>query len=476
MRSLWKKPYGILNGGSPIATPVQDGVSSERLTGMAFVNYIRNLSMEKEKNLFVLPWRSVIIRNSEMDGNLMSPSTLESYRPTSRCMWLELKCAQFRDNDGVFAVLICTTCSSMRGILSLGPIQTRESIFRLRCHHAEAFMMIYQDWERCLELPEALPSGPSNLFRHADLKSKIVRGKEDEKLFLAVVQRSGVLSLLHTISRQMKQPICSRCSTVPCPCLKHLKGEEEAKKRGREEEDEEEDEEAEGDKVELPWTRKRQRKNPVEHFEDTVKRSLWYEDYGCNMQPILFPISRDPTRSESWRNKLAGRMFIPPAEGLCAEPGSDSTCDAHGHPFNTEYKVKTSNTIIIYDAQSERVHDVPTFACGTGLCRCLLQLDGDPFQLWHIRKGCFIEYTYLHSYILRHLSSGIPVNAEFAARSSALASLGLQTSLTVIEFQHAVAGFRALLSFPPDAFTCPRCTSNPKYLVFDGTDLGRRVK
>ena len=76
---------------------------------------------------------------------------------------------------------------------------------------------------------------------------------------------------------------------------------------------------------------------------------------------------------------------------------------------------------------------------------------------------------------LRHLSSGIPVNAEFAARSSALASLGLQTSLTVIEFQHAVAGFRALLSFPPDAFTCPRCTRNPKYLVFDGTDLGPRV-
>ena len=334
-------------------------------------------------------------------------------------------------------------------------------------------MRLEREWETRLELPQVLPHGPSNLFRHPELKSSIIRGGESEKLFLAVVQKSSVLSILHTISRSMKQPVCSKCSTCPCPCLKLLKVVEEGKKRGREEEDEDE---REREEVQLPWSRKRQKKDPVHNFEDTVKQAVWYHEYGCNTTPILFPISRDPSRSKAWLDRLGGNAFKPPTEGLYAEPNVGATCDSHGNLFSKEFKVKTSSHIIIYNAEAEKVYESPTYACGTGSCRCLLQLDGDPFQLWHIRKGCFIEYTYIHSYILRHLSSGIPVNAEFNARSHALASLGLQTSLTVTEFQHAVAGFRALLSFPPDAFTCPRCSKHPRYLVFDGTDLGPAQK
>ena len=440
---------------------------------MPFVNYVRNLSLGQANNLFVLPWRSVLIRNNNKDGTLMLPSSLDCYRPTRNCMWVELKCAQFEDDGAVYAVLVCTICSSMKGILSLGPLQRKLSILSMRCHHAEAFMMLEKEWQTQLELPEVLPSGPSNLFRRPELKSLILRGQESEKLFLAVVQKSGNLSILHTISRQMKQPLCSKCSTCPCPCLKSLKVEE-SKKRGRDEEDE--GAEGEREEVELPWSRKRQKKDPVHNFEDTVKQAVWYEEYGCNTTAILFPISRDPARSKAWLDRLSGHVFLPPAEGLCAEPDMGATCESHGNLFSREYKVKTSSNIVIYNAESEKVHESPTYACGTGSCRCLFQLDGDPYQLWHIRKGSFIEYTYLHSYILRHLSAGIPVNAEYAARSHALASLGLQTTMTVTDFQHAIAGFRALLSFPPDAFTCPSCSKHPRYLVFDGTDLGPAQK
>ena len=439
---------------------------------MPFVNYVRSLNLEKHKNLFFLPWRSVIIRNNEDGGNLMLPTNLESYHPTKKCMWVELKCAAFKDEGGpgVFGMLVCTTCISMQGILSLAPCQNKEVILAKRCHHAQAFMMLHPEWEREFDLPEDLEDGPSNLFRLPALKSKLLRGDVEDKLFLAVVQQSGVLSLLHTISRQMKQPVCSRCSTCPCPCLKYMKGVEGARKRGRD--DEEQVEEDEVASVELPWSRKRKKKNPVEHFENEVALPVWYEEYGCNRQEILFPISRDPVRSKTWRERLGGKTFSPDAEGLCAEPDLDASCHAHGHPFKRDCKVKTSNSIVIYNAQSEKVFDSPTFGCGTGLCRCIFQLDGDPYQLWHIRRGCFIEYTYIHSYILRHLSSGIPVAAEYAARKSTLTSLGLETSLTATEFQHAVAGFRALLRFPPDAFSCPTCSRNPAYIVLDGTDLG----
>ena len=165
------------------------------------------------------------------------PINLETYHPIRKCMWVELRCGLFKDTEGTFAILVCTKCRSMQGILNLGPSQRKEVLLARRCHHAKAFMMLHKGWEVELELPGvALEDGPSNLFKHFHLKSTILRGDGEDKLFLAVVQRSGVLSLLHTISRQMKQPVCSMCSTAPCPCLKYMKGV--ALKRGRDDEEE----------------------------------------------------------------------------------------------------------------------------------------------------------------------------------------------------------------------------------------------
>ena len=449
----------------------------ERLTGMAYVNYVRNLAQEMDRNIFVVPWRSAIIRNSDDDGSLMLPSSLGNYHLSQKCMWVELKCTQFVDNGAVYAVMVCCSCSSMKSILSLGSSQRKPTILALRCHHSEAFMILKKEWETELELPDVLPRGPSNLFTNGELKSLILRGQETDKLFLAIVQKSGILSILHTICRSMKQPVCSKCSTCPCPCLKYLKGED-GKKRRREEADVEEVEieEVEGEKDGLPWSRKRQRKTPVHNYDDTVKQNLWYEEYGCNKKTILFPISRDPERCKAWKDRLAGKVWEPPAEGMRADPDPGAKCDNHGNMFDKAYQIETSQHIVVYDSQSERIFKCATYAVGTGICRCLFQLDGDPYQLWHIKKGCFIELSYLNSYLMRHLGSGSPANAEYASRSHFLASIGLQTSLTVTEFQKAVAGFRALLSFPADAFTCPSCSKQPKYLVFDGTDLGPAQK
>lgn len=67
---------------------------------------------------------------------------------------------------------------------------------------------------------------------------------------------------------------------------------------------------------------------------------------------------------------------------------------------------------------------------------------------------------------------GVPVNAEFEARRIALGAVGVKTTLTYVDLLHAVCGFRSLLSFPGNIFICPPCTPKPKYIVFDGTDIG----
>ena len=94
-----------------------------------FLNYLRNLTLEGGKSHHVTPWRSAVIRNVNIHtGELFLPKVVSEYKHKESCMWIELKAAVFRDNQGTYGVLCCNDkqCTEMHGLLDLRTIIQKE--------------------------------------------------------------------------------------------------------------------------------------------------------------------------------------------------------------------------------------------------------------------------------------------------------------------------------------------------------------
>ena len=102
-------------------------------------------------------------------------------------------------------------------------------MMKRKCHHSEALDFLLKDWASQMAIPTDIEEEACNLFRNGGLKIKILRNSVDDPLFLAVYQENEKLSILHTISKRMKTPICTNCSRTPCPCLGKLKSKSEPK-------------------------------------------------------------------------------------------------------------------------------------------------------------------------------------------------------------------------------------------------------
>ena len=255
-----------------------------------------------------------------------------------------------------------------------------------------------------MDIPGEVEGDAVNLFHNGGLKLKYLRNDE---LFLAVYQENGKLSLLHTISKQMKTPVCSQCSRRPCPCLASFKKKNENEDTGsnnagsspvQEDRDNEEND--------VPWTKPILHRHPMDHYQDPVPLHQWYQDYGCNLTPIIAPPKRDILRIKDWSDQMTGVGPLLP-ENMHATFKEGMYCERHNNLFVENDPIKTSDSIIIFSSTCEKVFDIETYGRGTGgKCKCIYQLDGDPYLLWHIGKGRFIEYTYLNLYLNRHLASG----------------------------------------------------------------------
>lgn len=155
----------------------------------------------------------------------------------------------------------------------------------------------------------------------------------------------------------------------------------------------------------FPWNRERTQRPHVEHYKNQITRQQWYEQYGCNFTSILYPIKRCPLRRKAWIDRMGGAEPNFPKDMMVAECEDGLKCEAHQNPFSTT--VKTSSYTTVYYEKCEKVYNIATYARGTGgLCHCKHQIDGDKYQLWHLKNGRFIDYIFLHKYILQHLSSG----------------------------------------------------------------------
>ena len=340
-----------------------------------YLNYLRELSVEQETNYFTLPWSGGLIRNYHIaTGELYRPKTLSEYKSNNISLWILLKTVLFRDKDGtIFGVMCCTECPSMSGILDLKNDQDKAEIMKLLCHHSKAFTFLVSDWEEKMNIEDNNDIGEfSQHFENEEIKKKIFQTKQD--LLLAVYQENKQFSVLFTVSKLMKIPVCSKCSRRPCPCYIKLK----ETKETNTEELEEDEEQNENDK--LP-DKDGQKRVPIEHYENDVPMQEWYHNYGSNTTKIIYPFKRDLDRRQLLINRLRGEEPFTSESKIVAEYKPGHVCELHGNLFSSSDKllVKTSDKIIVYSESFEKVYNIETYGRGTGCCKCVQQLDGDKF-------------------------------------------------------------------------------------------------
>ena len=150
-------------------------------------------------------------------------------------------------------------------------------------------------------------------------------------------------------------------------------------------------------------------------------------------------------------------------------------CSKHKNEFSaeaTDLFLMSQNTVI-YRTLSDKILDVPVYARrtkklpGEKRCRCLLQVDGHKWLLWHVGKGRMVDYAYLNFYLHQKVK-GKGILEAWASRNESFESNNYKSSLTLKTFQRATFGYENRLEFPSDAFICDDCTIATKYLVFDG--------
>ena len=79
------------------------------------INYKRNISASKDKNFFVLPWSSVILKNSDDLGELLEFKSAKTYKDQTASLWILLRLHFFRDNVFLYLVWFLVLMISVLG-------------------------------------------------------------------------------------------------------------------------------------------------------------------------------------------------------------------------------------------------------------------------------------------------------------------------------------------------------------------------
>ena len=242
----------------------------------------------------------------------------------------------------------------------------------------------------------------------------------DEGRFLAAIQINGQVTLMFTVGRKQKFPLCSNvnCSKqTKCLCYKKYK-------KILEENENDSD-------SNYYWDRRSRQKPPlVEHFLDSLPISEHHRKFGYNKTKIKYPIKRNCEMQQRFLYRLDGVFNLP--DRIVPSIEENRTC-THGNSYlaGDEHLRMMSPNITIYTETSDKICSISTYGRPTdGDCICMDQRDTNELLLWNLGSGKFVDYLFLHSHFHRMVKSGIAMNATFSARESILYDLGVKSSLT----------------------------------------------
>ena len=433
---------------------------------LQLINYCKNLAKTNDENKHLLPWGSVILRNCDDTGDLVTFQNVTHFREEDQPLWVLLVLVLFRENGNLFSVYACRTCPSMEGIQGMHMNQREEDVRDLQCVHAKAAMKFFPRWEDHWTIADMEDTDQSYfVFCNQDIR---VQTLSQEGCFLAAIQSEGEITLLFTVGKKQKFPLCSRagCSRkVKCICYKKYKA------ILREEEGSEDDED-QGHRY--YWNRRSGPKpSLVEHFLDDQDEN-YIKKHGYNRTKFEYPIKRNRGLQEKFQRRLISGSFDLP-DSFVSPYDDTEVCEKHGNTFDPDNDklLLLSNNITIYTESCDKILPITVFGRPTiGGCKCISQADTHDLLLWNMGSGNLVDYLFLHNQVHKTVTSGSAMNATFNARKTALGSIGLSSSLSYPVFRRACTGYTKMIQFRKEDFLCSNCGDSPSYIVCDGKTEG----
>ena len=353
----------------------------------------------------------------------------------------------------------------MEGVRDFCLDQPRDEIENLKCMHSKAAEYLTGSTENYWDIPHPSNEDKSNkIMMNNDIfvQSLIDQGGN---LFLGTYQTQGLISVLYTVSTKQKVPMCSLCASKKCKCFNKYKAviEETYNENGQ-------------DVPAFHWERRNaETQVPPDNCHEPIELNEQYKQHGYNITPFEYPIKRDPEFQAKFIERSNGQYNLPPT--LEAEYNPNLVCQ-HGWHFNSsnDVLVQTSTNLIIYTQTNDIVLNTKTFARPTiGPCKCLQQFDGHPVLLWNLGRGKMVDYPFLHSVIHQGIT-GSPIFSIFHSRSTYFSSLGIQSTLSIQDFERTCSGYASMIRFRKEDFMCSNCGHTPKYIVADGKMSGPTKK
>ena len=339
--------------------------------------------------------------------------------------------------------------------------QSKEELEDLKCVHSKVADKFFPNWDDHWTVADLEDTDESyKVFCNQDIQVQTIC---EEGRFLAAMQTDGEVTLLFTVGKKQKFPLCSRvnCSKqVKCICYRKYK------KILQEGEDDDDDSSYYWDK------RSTKKSNVVEHFLERKAAEDHRIKHGYNRTKFKFPIKRCPNLREKFVRRVNGSFDLP--DKIIPTYDCQVHCQ-HDEEYSQEDDklILISENIIVFTESCDRVFSIPSYGRpSAGNCKCVLQADTHDLLLWNVGSGQFIDYLFLHNHLQKMVISGIAMNATFNARLTSLNAIGMKSSLTYSLFLRACTGYAQMLEFEKEDFLCPDCGESPSYLVADGKTDG----
>ena len=129
--------------------------------------------------------------------------------------------------------------------------------------------------------------------------------------------------MLFTVNKRQKTPMCSRCASTKCKCFRMY----EKHKLDRQTNN---DDMADND--DWPSSDEEVEGLRVEHYQDEN-----IQQYGHNLEPIVYPIQNDPHLQTLWLQRVRGTYSFPDRIIPVFDP--DLKCILHGNGYNTDNQI-----------------------------------------------------------------------------------------------------------------------------------------
>ena len=338
--------------------------------------------------------------------------------------------------------------------------QTREAMTSLQCVHSKAASSFFPRWDDHWSIGDLHDTDMSyKVFCNEDIRIQTIL---DTDRFLAATQVDGKVTLLFTVWKKQKFPLCSNvnCSSqTKCLCYRKYK-----KILDEEENDGE---------ATYYWDRRTSQKPAlIEHFLDNLPSNHHHKKHGYNQTKMMYPIKRCKELQRKFLYRMEGLFNLP--EKIVPQMRDHETCP-HGNaylPDDEKLKMMSPN-LTVYTENGDKVFAIPTYGRPTdGDCLCFDQEDTHDVLLWNLGSGQLVDYLFLHNHIHRMVKSGIAMNASYDAMKSSLSNIGVKTSLSYQQFVRACTGYVKMIEFRKEDFLCSNCGPSPKYVVCDGKTDG----